>query len=191
MNATNLGIGVKKISQRFHLFCQSLRLMFSMEKPGPIKSSKKPDFKEALLKAASYCAYQERCHKEVRAKLHSWGIFGQELDAILAELIKRNYLDEERFARSFAGGKFRTCDWGKMKIRRELQAREISDYGIEAGMKEINDAEYLQRLRALANKKFKSFKNVDLRQKRQLTMRFLYSKGFETELIRDIVTELS
>ena len=92
---------------------------------------------EALAKALKYCAYQERCHEEVRTKLIKLGMRGNDLENIMSRLIELNFLDEERFAKTYAGSKFRQMGWGKKKIIMELKKRRISDYCIMQAMKEI------------------------------------------------------
>src|SRR5215217_4203582 len=92
-----------------------------------------------LQKAASYCAYQERTQDEVKQRLRKWNVWGEEADEIIAELISMNYLSEERFAKTFAGGKFRVKNWGRIKIKQELQRRGISKYSLDQGMAEIQD----------------------------------------------------
>ena len=108
-------------------------------------SKKKFTPQQALLKAAGYCAYQERCHEEVREKLSEWGIYGEDAGNILLQLIGQNYLNEERFAKAFAGGKFRTKRWGRIKITLELKARKVSDYCIHDAMKEIDEELYIKK----------------------------------------------
>src|SRR5688572_5347374 len=99
-----------------------------------------------LQKAASYCAYQERTQDEVKQRLKKWNVWGDEADEIIAELISMNYLSEERFAKTYAGGKFRVKNWGRMKIRQELNRRGLSTYSIEKGMNEIGDEAYVAGL---------------------------------------------
>ena len=97
---------------------------------------------ELLKKLAHYCAYQERSHREVKTKLLELGARGLELENIIVELISQNYLNEERFAKAFAGGKFRTKKWGKVKIIQELKKHFLSDYVIKKAIKEISDDDY-------------------------------------------------
>lgn len=147
--------------------------------------------KQALLKAASYCAYQERCYKEVEEKLAEWGIYGTEAGEILIELSNQNYLNEERFACAFAGGKFRTKKWGKIKIRLELKARNISEYCIQKGLLEISEHDYLALLQDLAQQKLDSTKEKNILAAKQKTAHYLQSKGFEVELIWNILRQLN
>ena len=108
---------------------------------------------QALQKLQRYCAYQDRCHAEVRTKLLSLGIYGDDLEEIIVELIGENYLNEERFARSYARGKFRFKCWGRIRITQELKSRRISDYLIRKALEEIDETEYRQALYDLLDKK--------------------------------------
>lgn len=105
------------------------------------------DEKLALRKAESYCAYQERCQQEVRDKLYEWGLWKNAVENIIAKLIQDNFLNEERFAKAYAGGKFRIKKWGKVKIKLELKKRKISDYCIRQAMKEIDGPDYEKELK--------------------------------------------
>src|SRR5687767_2477337 len=99
------------------------------------KQIKITDAKIGLAKAQKYCAYQERCQQEVRSKLYGWGLWKEAVEGIIAELINENFINEERFAIAFAGGKFRIKKWGKTKIKLELKKRDISDYCIKQALK--------------------------------------------------------
>jgi regulatory protein len=140
--------------------------------------------KQALLKAASYCAYQERCHAEVEAKLTEWGFFGIDAQQVILQLIEQNYLNEERFAKAFAGGKFRVKSWGRQKIIRELKLRKISPYCIQQALQEIDEAEYESRLMELITNKWADLKKERSKLiRQQKVMRFAQSKGYEMDLI--------
>lgn len=141
-----------------------------------------------FLKACSYCAYQERTHAEVRERLSEWKVWGDEAEEIISKLIEENFLNEGRFAKAFAGGKFRVKKWGRRKILFELKARKISPYCIKAAMEEINDEDYLGTLKELAEKKLNDLrteKSILLRH--QKTARYLMGKGFESELIWEVL----
>ena len=146
---------------------------------------------QALLKAASYCAYQERCHDEVMEKLSEWGIYGEDAGNILLKLIEQNYLNEERFAKAFAGGKFRVKHWGRIKLNQELKFRKISDYCIRMAMKEINEDDYLETLKKLAEEKHDSIKEKNPLIKKNKTAAFLMSKGYEPDLIWDCLRKIN
>ncbi|MCE7073180.1 RecX family transcriptional regulator [Dyadobacter sp. CY327] len=145
-----------------------------------------------LQKAASYCAYQERTQDEVRQRLKKWNVWGEEADELIAELISMNYLSEERFAKTYAGGKFRIKNWGRMKIRQELNRRGLSQYSIEKGMGEIEDKAYVEGLRTLLEKKrnlLLKTENDPFKLKQKL-VRFALGKGYESELVWRLVEEL-
>ncbi len=138
---------------------------------------------QALLKAANYCAYQERCHKEVLEKLGEWGIWGIDAQEILLQLIEQNYLNEERFAVAFAGGKFRVKRWGRVKIKLELKQKDISEYCIKKALDEISNDDYLQTLNDQIDKKWEETKDKNLMSKRAKVARYAISKGFEQDLV--------
>lgn len=155
-----------------------------------MKASEKYSFLEAKQKIESYCAYQERCAFEVKSKLISLGQDNENIDILVAHLIESNFLNEERFAQAFASGKFRIKRWGKIKIKSELKQRKISTYSINVAIKEIDDHEYLKTLYNLAGSKIKSVKAKSDFDKKVKVSRFLASKGFESDLIADVLNEL-
>lgn len=138
-----------------------------------------------LQKAASYCAYQERTQDEVKQRLKKWDVWGEEADEIIAELISMNYLSEERFAKTYAGGKFRVKNWGRMKIRQELHRRGLSEYSIQKGMNEIQDEAYVAGLKELLGKKklLLAKTETDPFKLKQKLARFALGKGYESELV--------
>ena len=138
-----------------------------------------------------YCRYQERCHQEVRNKLYELGCTTHEVEQQLTRLIEANALNEERFARAFAGGKFRMKQWGREKIKQQLKLRKISDYCIRKAMTEIDENEYEKTLRKLAYKKVDEIRTdrSPLSRKSKL-YRYLLQKGFEQDLIIDLIKEL-
>ncbi|MCB0570606.1 MAG: RecX family transcriptional regulator [Phaeodactylibacter sp.] len=145
---------------------------------------------EALAKMQRYCAYQDRCHQEVRSKLLELEVYGERLEEIMGQLIEEGFLNEERFARSFARGKFRIKQWGRNRIRRELKARQVSDYCIRKGLEEIDETEYLETLRALLQKKLENGGEGALAQQKQKAVRYALSRGFEAELAWPMLEEL-
>ena len=142
-----------------------------------------------MQKLKHYCGYQERCHREVKEKLFSLGIRKTEQDEIVAQLIEENYLNEERFAIAFAGGKFRIKQWGKIKIRSELKKRRVSDYCISKALKQIGDKEYSQTIKKLAMKYSSSLKAEPERVRRKKTIDYLMQKGFEGELVYRVISD--
>jgi regulatory protein len=138
---------------------------------------------QALQKLRQYCGYQERSHYEVKQKLWDLGVRRAEHDEIISTLIEENYLNEERFAVQFAGGKFRMKNWGRKKIYYALKEKKVSDYSIRKAMKEINEEDYLKTLNSLAEKKYESLKGEQYLVRRKKTMDYLLQKGYEPELI--------
>jgi regulatory protein len=151
-----------------------------LQKPFPGKDA-------ALLKLQRYCAYQERCHQEVRSKLIEISVYGDLLEEIMAELISENYLNEERFARSYARGKFRTRSWGRIRIQQELKMRKVSDYCIRKGMEEIDEETYLETLKKIIAKKLAELHEEDNFTARQKAAQYAMRKGYESDLIWVII----
>src|SRR5947209_13070223 len=138
---------------------------------------------QALQKLRQYCAYQERCHSEVEQKLWDLGVRRAEHQEIIASLIEDDYLNEERFAREFAGGRFRLKNWGRNKINYALREKKVSTYSINKGLKEINEEDYHKTLRHLAEKKFSSLRGEEARMRVKKTTDYLLQKGYEHGLI--------
>ena len=144
----------------------------------------------ALKKLQKYCAYQDRCHQEVRAKLLSLKIYGDDLEEIMTELISDNFLNEERFARSFARGKFRIKKWGKIKIEQALKQRTISSYCIQQAMQEIDEEGYVEGLKALIEKKKNTEKEENKFKLKNKLAQYAIRRGFETQLVWQILNEI-
>jgi len=142
---------------------------------------------QALQKLKHYCAYQERCHSEVKEKLFALGIWKKDQDEIIATLIEENYLNEERFAIAFAGGRFRIKQWGKVKIKYELKQKQVSEYSIKKALKQIPEEDYTATLKKLADEKYASLKTEQYLIRKKKTMDYLIGKGFEMELVRGVV----
>ncbi len=145
---------------------------------------------EALIRLQKYCAYQDRCHQEVRNKLIQLKVFGDELEEVIADLIQDNFLNEERFARSYARGKFRFKKWGKRKILGELKRRKISEYCIKKAFTEIDDEEYMEVLYKVLEKKIDSTNGKNKYEIKQKVVNYAIQRGFETFLIWPAMNEL-
>lgn len=145
---------------------------------------------EAKRKLEYYCAYQERCHKDVVDKLKNLGMIPIAIDEIIYHLIKNNYLNEERFAKSFARGKFRIKSWGKLRITRELKFRQISDFNIKSALKEFTEDEYLKKLYEISEKKLNSITNSSKVEKKKKLISYLQYRGWENQLIFQVVNDL-
>ena len=144
---------------------------------------------EALKKLQRYCAYQDRCHQEVRSKLLDLGVYGDTLEEIMAELISDNFLNEERYARSFARGKFRIKKWGRTRIRRELKLRAITDYCMKKAMEEIDEEKYLETIRQLIEKKDRLLKEKNPYKRQNKIGQYVINRGFEPALVWRLVKE--
>jgi regulatory protein len=145
-----------------------------------------------FLKACSYCAYQERTHQEVRERLSEWHVWGDESEEIISKLIEENFLNEERFAKAFAGGKFRVKKWGRRKILFELKARKLSPYCIKVAMQEISDEDYWETLQELASKKLNDLRTErSVPVKNQKIARYLMGKGYESDLIWEAINSIT
>ena len=143
---------------------------------------------QALPKIQHFCAYQERCHAEVIDKLYSFGLNKKDIDQIVAQLIEDNYLNEERFARSFVNDKFRFNKWGRKKIEYQLKAKKVSAYNIKSGMKAIDEYDYLKLLEKEANNKLESLhKEKNVRTKNAKVFQYLLGRGFESNLISEVL----
>ena len=146
---------------------------------------------QASQKIKQYCAYQERCHSEVRDKLYSFGLNKMEVEEMIASLIIKNYLNEERFAIHFAGGKFRMKKWGKNKIKQALKLRRVSDYCINKALKDIDGSEYRKAFQKIAEQKVKTLKSEkNIFIKKRKLQDFLLQRGFENDLIREALNDL-
>lgn len=149
-----------------------------------------PTLKEALQKIEHYCAYQERCHDEVISKLKSLKLNSNEIDEIIVHLIEHNFLNETRFACSFARGKHRIKFWGKIRIINELKFRNISQYNINLGLAEITPEEYATTFDTLAQRNWESIRESNIQKKRKKCSDFLLRKGFESNLVYKKIKEL-
>jgi regulatory protein len=142
---------------------------------------------QALAKAQDWCAYQERCQQEVRDKLYSYGLHQADVENLISKLISDNYINEERFAKAYVGGKFRIKKWGKNKIKAGLRARKISEYCMKIAFKEIDETEYIKTLKKLLESKAKLLKEKNAVRKKYKLLSYAASKGYEQSLIMEIL----
>ena len=145
---------------------------------------------EATKKIESYCAYQDRCHKEVVSKLKDMGMIPLAIDTIIAQLIEDRFLNEERFAKSFARGKFKIKKWGKNRIVRELKFRDISKYNITTALKEIEPEVYLTTLDNLAKKRLDQITETNTQKRGKKLADYLLYRGWESHLVYEKLKEL-
>lgn len=146
--------------------------------------------KEATIKLMEYCAYRDRSHKEVEEKLREMRMIPAAQEQIIIQLMQENFLNEERFARSFVRGKFRIKKWGRIKIKLELKSRDISTPIIKLALTEIEEKDYTKALYELAEKKIRLINEPDPYKKRQKLSNFLLQKGFEPQLVYPVSEEL-
>lgn len=141
----------------------------------------------ALSKMQHYCAYQERCIQDVKAKLKAFHLQEGMEEKIILALKDDKYLDEARYARVFASGKLRMNKWGKNKIYAALQQKNVPEFFILQGLAEIDDSEYLQILRAVISAKSREVKEPDFNKHTKKVAKFAISKGFEPRLVWDVL----
>ena len=147
-------------------------------------------FEEIKHKLEYYCSYQDRCHKEVEQKLNSFTLITALKEKVIVHLIENNFINEERFAKSFARGKHNYKGWGKNRIVNELKFRNISSRIIETALKEIPEATYLENFHALAEKNWEIIKEPKGQKRNKKFVDFLLRKGYETSLIYEKLNEL-
>lgn len=146
------------------------------------------DVKESI---TNYCLYQERSHKEVKNKLYELGCTTPEVEEHLVDLVSKGVLNEERFARAVARGKFRMKQWGRRKIIEQLRQQQVSEFCIKRGLTEIDEAEYEEVAMKLAEKKLaelKKEKNIFIRK--QKIYRYLVQKGYESNIATMTINEI-
>ena len=146
---------------------------------------------KAWQKIKHYCAYQERSHAETRDKLYKFGLYKPEVETLLTQLIEENYLNEERYAIAFAGGHFRTKQWGRVKIKYALSQKKVSSYCIKKALSSIDEAEYKHCIEKLAVAKLatlKAEKNIFI--KKTKLQNYLLQKGYEVSMVGAIVKDL-
>lgn len=137
-----------------------------------------------------YCAYQERPHSDVRKKLLTLGMRGDALEEMMAHLIKENFLNEERFARAYVGGKFRLKQWGKIRIIKGLENKGLTSNGVRIGLQEIEDADYRDTLVKLIRAQSERIDEDNIFRKRDKLSKYAIRKGFEPELVWDEIRRL-
>ena len=155
-----------------------------MEAP---KKQKIIDEQLALEKAAHYCAYQERSQQEVRDKLYEWGLWPEAVENTIVKLIGEGFLNEERFAKAYATGKFRQKRWGKIKIKQGLKLKRVPDVLIKKALNGIDFDAYLQTLSDVLTKKAALVKEKDVRKRHYKLQQYAMGRGFESDLILDVL----
>lgn len=156
-----------------------------LQKSGPVQAVLTPE--QGWEKIKPFCAYQERCHAEVKEKLYGYGLHGQDVERLLSRLIEENYLNEERFAVAYAGGHSRIKKWGKIKITHALKQKGVSAYCIKKALNSIDHDEYFDSLAKLANAKWELLKKQPIMARRFKCRQYLLQKGYEGNLINDVM----
>jgi regulatory protein len=146
--------------------------------------------KSILNKAIKYCTYQERSQQEVRDKLYELGLHRTEVEQGIAHLVSENYLNEQRFAIAYAGGKFRIKEWGRIKIKLALKQKKVSDYCIRKALEEISSSDYKKTLSKVLTSKSKDVKEKNPLKKKYKVAQYAISRGFEPELVWEEMKEL-
>ncbi len=156
-----------------------------------MKPTKTYTVEEAQQRLERYCAYQERCHKEVEQKLYEMQMIPAAKEQIIHHLLQHNFLNETRFSQAFARGKFRTKKWGKARITRELKMRNISAYNVKLALKEIPESEYYKTFDALVEKRLQQLTSEEnLQKKRKKLADYLLYRGWESHLVYERVREV-
>jgi regulatory protein len=146
--------------------------------------------REVLSKLEQYCAYQERCHAEVLQKLREFALSNTEKDEIIVALLQNNYLNEERFALLFSVSKFHQKKWGKVRIKNELKARQLTDFLIQKALKEINLEEYEHTFEQLSLHHWESIRESNALKKKKKFCDYLLRKGWESDRVFEKANEL-
>jgi len=154
------------------------------------KGLKKLTASEVRKKIYHYCAYQERSHQEVKNKLYDLELSSQEIDEMISHLITEGYLNEERFAKAFAGGKFRLKNWGRIKITNALEAKGLTKNCIRAGLQEIDEAEYRKTIESLLLKKADQTEEENPYVRREKLATYVIQKGFEPDLVWEMTKQV-
>jgi len=154
-------------------------------------TKKKYSPEQAWSKALKWCAYQERSQQDVRDKLYDYGLHEREVEELISRLIQEGFLNEERFAIAFAGGKFRILGWGKVKIKLALKQKRVSDYCIKKALSQIDDKAYIEKLKKVVLKRSKEIKEKDTFKRNYKLAQYALSRGFEQDIVWSIVGELA
>jgi regulatory protein len=144
----------------------------------------------AKVKIQQYCAYQERNHEEVRSKLFSFGLRGDDVEELIATLITDGFLNEERYAKAFAGGKFRMKKWGRLKIVNHLESKGLSPNCIRSGLKEIDAEDYILTLKKLLEARLDDHVELSIYARRDKLSKFAIAKGYEPEIVWTVLKEV-
>jgi regulatory protein len=151
------------------------------------KKKRITDEKTALIKAEQFCAYQERSQQEVRDKLYDLGMYPTGVESVISQLITGNFLNEERFAKAYAQGKFRMNGWGRIKIKQGLKFKKVPEKLINKALQLLDGDEYLNVLQKILDKKQRQLHETDAFKRRYKLQQYAMSRGFESDLINDVL----
>src|SRR5690625_356927 len=155
-----------------------------------MKTPKYHTLEEALQKLMRFCTYRERCHKEVKQKLYQLQILPEYQDEIIVKLISEDFLNDERFAKTFAYDKFNLQKWGRYRIRKEHESQQISGYLIDKALLQIDEEEYLQTFKNQLEKTLQSISETHPLKKKRKIVDYLLRKGFESPMVYDAVNNI-
>lgn len=155
-----------------------------------MQSKKTYTLQEATKKLEYYCAYQERCHQEVRQKLVTMHMIPEAIDIIIVHLLQHNFLNEERFAKTFVSGKFRIKAWGRRRLIFELKKKDVGKVNINQALAEIENTEYIEVFNELAEKRLQNIKESNKFKKRKKLIDYLLYRGWESHLVYEKAHEL-
>ncbi|MBW8362801.1 MAG: RecX family transcriptional regulator [Kaistella sp.] len=144
-------------------------------------------FLEIKQKMVNYCVYQDRCHQEVEQKMRDYLVIPEAKEEILLYLMKENFLNEERFTRSYIRGKFYMKSWGRNKIKNHLKFKGISEKLINRCFDEIDEQDYENILKKIYENHYSKQKGLKEYQKKSKTITYLIGRGFEYEEIRRVM----
>lgn len=144
-------------------------------------------FEEIKQKLINYCVYQDRCHAEVEQKMREFMLIPEAKDEILLYLIQENYLNEERFTRSYIRGKFSIKHWGRNKIRINLKQKQVSEKLINSCFDEIDEEDYFKAIKKIFEDYYSKQGGLQEYQKRSKTIKYLIGRGFEYDIIMQAI----
>jgi regulatory protein len=146
--------------------------------------------KFALDKAMQLCSKQEYCVADVKKKLIQWGLEAEKVDVFLKQLTNEGFINEGRYAVSFARDKLKFDKWGKIKITYMLRQKMVEENAIQNAINEIDEEVYLEILAKELHKKFINTKATSEYEVKGKLLRFAQSRGFETDLALKTINEI-
>ena len=145
---------------------------------------------EALVRLQNFCAFRERSEKEVADKLYKMGVQGEAAQKVIGQLREQGFINEQRFSSAFAGGKFRSRKWGRVKIKAMLTGARVGTAAIQSALEQIPESEYRSELEKLMVKKLASIRDTDPYQRRHKLVRFAVGKGYEPDLVFELASKM-